>query len=224
MVPQGRIELPTSPLPRVRSATELLRPVQTHPVLNLCLTGNSLTAAIEPCGRDPRISFVGMRRNQRQPGRTTVAIFQIARSCLFEQSLGASWTGCLPRHRVWGSRCFNASDSTPGSGVSATCEHSRGSTRKSQVAFPTAPQAVMNGSAVSVAELIPSKFHTACESSGHVRPKVTRPSTFKTDWKRRAIEAAQFETLRVLLNGNSLQRHEPLKSGASRAGRGTVIH
>ena len=25
MVPQGRIELPTSPLPRVRSATELLR-------------------------------------------------------------------------------------------------------------------------------------------------------------------------------------------------------
>ena len=27
MVPQGRIELPTSPLPRVRSATELLRRV-----------------------------------------------------------------------------------------------------------------------------------------------------------------------------------------------------
>ena len=28
MVPQGRIELPTSPLPRVRSTTELLRPTQ----------------------------------------------------------------------------------------------------------------------------------------------------------------------------------------------------
>ena len=47
MVPQGRIELPTSPLPRVRSTTELLRRTGESCVFSLVL--NARAGRVQAC-------------------------------------------------------------------------------------------------------------------------------------------------------------------------------
>jgi hypothetical protein len=56
-VPQGRIELPTSPLPRVRSTTELLRREGACPIAADCATRSAISQV--PRASHQRKAFVG---------------------------------------------------------------------------------------------------------------------------------------------------------------------
>ena len=62
MVPQGRIELPTSPLPRVRSATELLRQIGEFPLLVNPARGKHVLDGFKA------IAYLNAMAGQQEPG------------------------------------------------------------------------------------------------------------------------------------------------------------